>query len=135
MIISNLVKKFFSSKAYGVAGASNDPQKFGNRIVVAYLDHGMAVYPINPKESLIEGQAVFKSVLDLPAEVASLSIVTPPAVTEMIVSQAISHGIKNIWIQPGAQSEVAIKLCQNAGINLIADGTCVLVELKKLNFK
>ena len=46
------------------------------------------------------------------------------------MEQAIQKGIQNIWMQPGAESERAIELCQKAGVNVIADGTCLLVVLR-----
>jgi predicted CoA-binding protein len=61
--------------------------------------------------------------------VKSLSIITPPQVTEQLVEQAIAHGIQNVWMQPGAESAPAIARCEQAGINVIADGTCLLVVL------
>ena len=32
-------------------------------------------------------------------------------------------------MQPGAESEAAVEACRRAGINVIADGSCVLVVL------
>ena len=54
---------------------------------------------------------------------------TPPQVTEKVIEQAIAKGIRNVWMQPGAESERAIKACEQAGINVIADGSCVLVVM------
>ncbi|HVN42230.1 MAG TPA: CoA-binding protein, partial [Steroidobacteraceae bacterium] len=68
-------------------------------------------------------------VADLPPEVKSLSVITPPGVTERIVGEAIAKGIENIWMQPGAESVAAVEACHRAGINVIADGSCVLVVL------
>jgi predicted CoA-binding protein len=68
-------------------------------------------------------------VLDLPDDVRSISVITPPAVTERIVAEAIRKGIQNIWMQPGAESEASVAACEDAGINVIADGSCVLVVL------
>ena len=42
---------------------------------------------------------------------------------------AIRHGIENIWMQPGAESPAAVQRCREAGINFIADGSCILVVL------
>jgi len=68
-------------------------------------------------------------VLDLPDDVQSISVITPPPVTERVVEQAIRRGIKHVWMQPGAESERAVAACEAAGINVIADGSCVLVVL------
>ena len=93
------------------------------------MQHGLEVYPVNPRAGAIEGLACFAAVQDLPDTVQSISIITPPSVTEQVVREAIAKGIINIWIQPGAESPEAIADCRAAGINCIADGSCILVHL------
>lgn len=123
------IEKFLSSPAFAVAGASNDRHKYGNKVLLCYLQHQKTVYPINPNEDQVEGILCVKEVMDLPAEVKSLSIVTPPLVTLTIVDQAIKKGIQNIWMQPGAENQTAIDHCRKKNINVIAHGPCLLQEL------
>ena len=123
------IAAFLAAPAFGVAGASKNRDKYGNKVLRCYQLHGRKVVPVNPVEAEIEGVACVKSVSELPAEAQSLSIITPPQVTERVVEQAIAKGIRNIWMQPGAQSTAAIAACEQAGINVIADGSCVLVVL------
>lgn len=123
------IEKFLASKAFGVAGASNNRMRYGNKVLRCYLQNGRKAYPINPNESLIEGLPSLVQVADLPDEVESLSIITPPPITERIVEQAIARGIKNIWMQPGAESQKAIDACKAQHINVIAHGPCILVQL------
>jgi predicted CoA-binding protein len=78
---------------------------------------------------VIEGADCVASVLDLPDDVTSISVITPPAVTERVVEHAISKGIQNVWMQPGAENEASVEACRRAGINVIADGSCLLVVL------
>ena len=56
-------------------------------------------------------------------------MITPPAITERVVEEAILKGIRNVWMQPGAESARAVACCVEAGLNVIADGSCVLVVL------
>ena len=128
-MIREQIDLFLASPVFGVVGASSNPQKYGNRVLRCYLQNDLKAIPVNPKESAIEGVACVAGVADLPAEVKSISMITPPAVTEQLVALAISKGIKNIWMQPGAESPVAIALCQQHNINVIADGSCLLVVL------
>ena len=123
------IKQFFTSKNYGVVGASVNKAKFGNKVLCCYIKHKKPVVPVNPIESTIEGLACVKHIADLPDDVKSISVITPPSVTEKIVDEAIKKGINNIWMQPGAQSNLAIQKCNEHGINVIADGHCILVEL------
>ncbi len=129
MSIQEQINLFLSAGAFGVAGASSNRDKYGNKVLRCYLQHGRRAVPVNPNEAEIEGVPGVKGVQDLPPEVKSLSMITQPAVTEQIVPQAIAHGIENIWMQPGAQSPAAVELCRQKGVNVIADGSCLLVVL------
>ena len=123
------IEEFLKSKAFGVVGASPDRSKYGNRVLRCYQAKGLSAVPVNPKEKEIEGAVCVPSVNELPVEVESISVITPPAVTEKVVEQVAAKGIRNIWMQPGAESPKAVELCRNHGINVIADGSCILVVL------
>lgn len=120
---------FLSSPLIGVVGASSNRSKFGNKVLRCYLENNRKAVPVHPHEAEIEGLACVASVAALPDEVESISVITPPQITEQVVEQAAAKGIRNIWMQPGAESPAAIDFCRQKGINLIADGTCVLVVL------
>ncbi len=121
--------QFLSAEAFAVAGASTNRDKYGNKVLRCYQQNDRPVIPVNPRADTIEGLPCVASVTDLPAEGTSLSIITPPKITEQVVERAILRGIKNIWMQPGAQSPQAVSRCEEAGINVIADGSCLLVVL------
>jgi uncharacterized protein len=123
------IESFLASPAFGIVGASVDRHKFGNKVLRCYQQHQLRAFPVNPRESEIEGIACVAAITDLPAEVKSISMITPPAVTERLVPLAIEMGIENIWMQPGAESPEAISLCRQHNINVIADGSCILVVL------
>lgn len=129
MATAKQISAFLAADIFGVVGASADRNKFGNKVLRCYLSHGKNVVPVNPRESAIEDLPCVATVADLPTGVSSISVITPPAITEQVVDAAIAKGIRNIWLQPGAESPQAVKRCEQAGINIIADGTCILVVL------
>jgi predicted CoA-binding protein len=129
MATQDQYKRFLESPAFGVVGASANRHKFGNKVLRCYLQHGHTAVPVNPNESEIEGVACVADIAALPSEVKSISMITPPPVTEQLVPLAIARGIENIWMQPGAESPAAVELCRQRGINVIADGSCILVVL------
>ena len=94
-----------------------------------YLQNGRSALPINPRADTIEGVPCVASVADLPPEVESLSVITPPKITEEVVTAAIAKGIRNIWMRPGAESAAGVENCRRHNVNVIADGSCVLVVL------
>ena len=123
------IDQFLAAKAFGVAGASSNRDKYGNKVLRCYQLNNRKVVPINPRAETIEGIPCVADVASLPDEVTSLSVITPPKITEEVVAAAIARGIKNIWMQPGAESPAAVAACKAAGINVIADGSCLLVVL------
>jgi uncharacterized protein len=129
MVSNEQFERFFQSKAFGVVGASTDRHKYGNKVLRNYLQKEMKVIPVNPREKEIEGVPCVAAVSNLPPEVKSISVITPPMVTEQVVDQAIAAGIENIWMQPGAESPSAVEKCIRNDINVIADGSCILVKL------
>lgn len=120
---------FLTAKTFAVAGASLDRSKYGNKVFQALVASGRSVFPLNPTAAEIEGHRAFASISDLPTSPESLSIVTPPPVTRQVVRQAIAANVKNIWMQPGAEDAQASELARAAGINVIDDGSCILVLL------
>ena len=51
-------------------------------------------------------------------------VIVPPAQTEKVVRDAAAAGIKRVWMQQGAQSDAAIRFCQENGIAEI-HGECI----------
>jgi len=123
------IDMFLDAKAYGVVGASANRDKYGNKVLRCYLQNGYRAIPVNPREQEIEGISCVATVMDLPDDVESISVITPPRVTDEVVEMAVRKGIKHIWMQPGAESPAAVARCRESGINVIADGSCLLVVL------
>lgn len=129
MTIDQQIERFLASPAFGVAGASVRREKYGNKVLRCYQQNGRKAIPVNPHEHEIEGVACVATIAELPPEVTSLSMITPPAVTAKLVPLAIEKGITSIWMQPGAEHPAAVALCREKGVNIIADGSCLLVVL------
>jgi uncharacterized protein len=129
MVTREQFDRFFESGVFAVVGASANRFKYGNKVLRVYQQHGMRVIPVNPREKEIEGLPCVASIQDLPAEVKSISVITPPEVTEQVVEMAVAKGITSIWMQPGAESSTAVDACLKNNINVIADGSCILVKL------
>jgi predicted CoA-binding protein len=130
MVFPESIQAFLAGTRFAVVGASRDRAKYGNKVLRAYMQHGMEVVPVNRGGGEIEGLPSVPDLGSLPAPVDGVSIITPPKVTEEVVEEAIHLGIRNIWIQPGAESERAVELAERAGANVIAGGPCLLVALQ-----
>ncbi len=128
-MLQERIDAFFAGKPHAVVGASRDRAKYGNKVLRAYLQSDREVYPVNPNSKEVEGLETFPDLASLPQAVHGISVITKPDVTESIVEEAAELGIKNIWMQPGAESEKAVKRAEQFGMNVIAGGPCALVTL------
>jgi predicted CoA-binding protein len=123
------IKAFLEGNRFAVVGASANREKYGNKVLRVYQQNQLEVVPVNPAGGEIEGLTAYADLPSIPGTIDGVSIITPPKVTEQVVAQALSLGIKNIWMQPGAESAEAVELAEAAGANVIAGGPCILVSL------
>jgi len=123
------IQAFLNGSPFAVVGASTDRSKYGNMVLRTYLQKELAVTPVNPKADEVEGIPAVKSLSDIDHKVHGISVITPPSITEKVVEECIQLNIRNIWMQPGAESDAAVTAAQAAGINVIHGGPCLLVVL------
>ena len=127
--VQQKIEAFLASGPFAVVGASVDRAKYGNKVLRCFQQHGKEVYPINPRASEVEGQRAYPSLRALPVRAKAVSVITPPAITEGVVREAAAAGVTHIWMQPGAESEAAIRAAESLGMSVIAGGPCILVVM------
>ena len=106
-------------KSIAIIGASANPEKFGNKAVRAYTQQGWTVYPVNPKETNIEGLCVYKSVREIPGSVDEASIYLAPHLVPAILQEIGTKGIKKVWLNPGTESDDAVDRAEELGLEAI----------------
>ena len=102
-----------------IIGASADPSKFGNKSIHAHLRAGYEVFPVNPKEEMIEGLKVYKSILDVPVPLERISVYLPPPVAVKVLDDIAKKGCQELWINPGVESAELIEKARALGLNAI----------------
>ncbi len=106
-------------KSVAVIGASDDHTKYGNKAVKAYLYRGYKVYPVNPKEETIEGLKAYRSILDIQAEVDRATLYVPSEVGLKVIEEIAQKGVKELYVNPGAESDELVKKARKLGLNPI----------------
>ncbi|MEM7681964.1 MAG: CoA-binding protein [Planctomycetota bacterium] len=127
--LQDQIARFLDGRPHAVVGASPRRHKYGNKVLRAYAQHGRPVYPVNPRETEIEGLRVYTSLAALPETPHGVSFITPPAITAGMIDQALEMGVQHLWMQPGAEHAEAVERARAAGANVIAGNACVLVVL------
>jgi len=132
MSMEDLIQKFLDKRnVFAVVGASRNPEKYGHQVFKDLMKAGYKVYPINPNADEILGVKCYPSLKDLPEKPDVVDLVVPPQITEKVIRECKELGIKMIWMQPGSESEDAIKFCKENGMDVV-HGVCVMIERRKL---
>lgn len=106
-------------KSVAIIGASNDPRKYGNKAVRAFLQTGHTVYPVNPNEERIEGLTAFHSIGEVPTRPQLVSVYLPPALTLRLLPDIAAKGCDELWLNPGTESEEVLAEAERLGLNVI----------------
>lgn len=114
-----------------VIGVSNNHEKWGYKIYRALKNSGFEVYPVNPKHEKIDSDRCYPDLRSIPEKIDEVITVVPPEITENVVKRCKELGIRKVWMQPGSESEDAIRFCEENGINVIHDACFVVDGLKK----
>jgi predicted CoA-binding protein len=112
-----------------VIWASNNPEKYGNKIVKDLVKKGYKVHPVNPKEAEIEWIHSHKILKTVPKDFDIINFVVPANITLQILQKYTRLLInKKVWIQPWAENdEVKEFLKENKFTDFITD-SCIMIE-------
>ena len=114
-----------------IVGASRNPEKYGHRVYKDLKQAGYKVYPVNPNTDEVLGDKCYPNLKSLPQKPDVVDIVVQPSITEQIVQECMQLGITMVWMQPGSESEKAIKFCNENNIQVV-HGECIMVQRRKL---
>jgi len=106
-------------KTVAIIGASTDRSKFGNKAVRAFQRQGYTVYPVNPKETEIEGIAAYKSIRDVPGRLQMISVYVPPPVLQKLLPDIAAKGCEELWLNPGTESDEVLAEAERLGLNVV----------------
>jgi uncharacterized protein len=126
MATKSKIEDFLSQQKIAIVGVSRNSKKFGNIVYKDLKKKGYQVFPINPHVSEIEGDPCFPGVDLLPEKVNGMVFITQPEQSEKVLVQAEKAGIKKVWLQQGAESDTAIKFCEENNIDCIY-GECIMM--------
>ncbi len=111
-------------------GASNNKNKYGNRIYLDLRSKGYHVIPINPKEELIEGDKAYRTIEEMETLPDIANFVVPPPIAMKIAQHIADLGIKHLWFQPGSESDELEDWLKNTDEIKYLINSCIMVETR-----
>lgn len=116
---------------YAVIWASNNLEKYWYKVFKDLLLWWYKVVPININEKEIMETKSYLNLSDYVSETKNnidvVIFVVPPAVTEKVLAEVKELDIKNVWMQPWAESDLAIKFCEENWINCVHNA-CIMIK-------
>jgi predicted CoA-binding protein len=117
--MQDTIREFMDQKKFAVVGATDNPEKYGNTIFKNLRDRGYEIFPVNTKLEELEGIPVYHTLSDIPEKVDVVDFVVPPKVTEELLKECKKLGLNRIWLQPGSESDEAVKYCEDNGMTVL----------------
>jgi len=118
------------TKIIAIIGCSPNEQKDSNKVAIYLKNHGYTIIPIYPKEDIILGEKVYRSLSDIPndIQVDMVDIFRKPSVIGTVVTEALLRGdVKYIWTQLGLVNNEAAAKARDAGLKVV-QSHCTKVE-------
>jgi predicted CoA-binding protein len=116
-------------KTVVVLGASADRSKFGNKAVRAYRQQGYRVFPVNPRETEIEGLPVYRSMRNVPVRPELVSVYLPPGIVLQVLPDIAARGCDELWLNPGTEPDAVLTEATRLGLNVVLACSIVGVGL------
>eukprot|EP00727_Mastigamoeba_balamuthi_P007549 m51a1_g3414 hypothetical protein (133) ;mRNA; f:575994-576392 len=131
--MSQLPEELAGVKNWVVVGASEDPSKFGNRILRELQAHRYNVRGVNPKGGSVDGTPFLRSLAEVPESERAqcvVDVVVPPRVAEGVVREAKSLGFRAAWLQPGSESDAAVEWAEHNSIDVVHHD-CIMHHMRQ----
>jgi predicted CoA-binding protein len=126
------IEAFLAQKRIAMVGISRNLGDFSVSLFDELCRRGYDVVPVNPGATSVRDHRCFAHVQDIQPPVTAALLMTPPEITESVVTDCAAAGIKHIWMYraagKGAVSSKAIAFCQEHGIGVIP-GECPFMFL------
>lgn len=124
--MKSAIEKFLKCKNIAIFGMSSNSAKFGNLAYKELSKKDYQLFPIHPKAKNIDGAKCYKGFNEIDDKINGVFISLPPSESEKVVELVYKAGIKNVWLQQGAQSDKSIQYCQDNSMNVV-HSECILM--------
>ncbi len=125
------IKKILEeTKTIAIIGCSPNSEKASNKVAVYLKNHGYTIIPVYPKEDIILGEKVYRSLSDIPTDIKidMVDIFRKPDVIGSVVDEALKRDdVKCIWTQLGLVNNQAAQKAREAGLKVV-QSHCTKIE-------
>lgn len=119
---------FENVKTIAIIGLSPDESKASNMVARYLQNAGYKIVPVYPKEDVILGEKVYRSLAEIPFEIDMVDIFRKPDVFNAVADACIARGdVKVFWGQLGLVNNAAAQKAKDAGMKVVQN-YCTKIE-------
>ena len=127
-----IIEIFKNTKTIAIAGLSPDASKASNMVAVYLQNAGFKIVPVYPKEDVILGEKVYRTISEIPFKIDMVDIFRKPDAIAAIVDEVIARGdIDTVWTQLGLVNNEAASKAKEAGLKVVQN-KCTKIEHRNL---
>ena len=123
---------FNNTKTIAIIGLSPDESKASNMVAKYLQSQGFKIIPVYPKEDVILGEKVYRSLEEIKESVDMVDMFRKPVIANELVEIAKKRGdVKYFWLQLGIVNDEAFKKAESYGM-VAVQNKCSKIEHKRL---
>jgi uncharacterized protein len=118
-------------KTIAVVGFSPKPGRPSHSIARQMQGFGFRIIPVRPGISAGLGERAYPGLASVPEQIDLVNVFRSGKYIPEVVDQCLRLGIRNIWLQEGAEHGASAERAQAAGMTVVM-GRCIMRDYTRL---
>ena len=118
-------------KTIAVVGFSPKPGRASHNVARQMQQFGFRIIPVRPGLSVGLGEKAYPDLASVPGRIDLANVFRSGKYIPEVVDQCLRLGIKNIWMQEGAEHEESAERARAAGMTVVM-GRCIMRDYTRL---
>jgi predicted CoA-binding protein len=118
-------------KTIAVVGFSPRPERASHGVALQMQRFGFRIIPVRPGIQEGLGEKAYPDLVSVPEAIDLVDVFRSGRHVPAIVDQCLALGIRNIWMQEGAEDEVSAARAFAAGMTVVM-GRCIMRDYNRL---
>ena len=121
-------------KTIAVVGFSPKPGRASHGVARQMQRFGFRIIPVRPGISEGLGEKAYPDLVSVPERIDLANVFRSGRYLPEVVDQCLRLGIRNIWMQEGAEHEASAERARAAGMTVVM-GRCIMRDYTRLSME
>ena len=128
-----IMKEIFSMcQNIAIIGLSPDETKDSYKVAKYLQNQGFKIFPVYPKEEVILGERVYRSLSEIAQRVDMVDMFRKPEIADSLIEEVLQRDdVKVFWLQLGIVNNAACQKAKENGLYAVQN-KCTKIEYARL---